>query len=431
MIGELEALTAEHPFNEGLRIRHMLALYRDGRQAEALRAFGQTREILVSELGIDPSPELQHMEERILLHDPTLLAAGDVRTEEIAFLFTDLEDSSALWEARPDQMRVALVQHDEIMTKAVSGSGGRVFKDTGAGILAAFGTVFDAATAASQAQRALDETDWGPIGSLLARMSVDVGEVDVRGGDYFGPPMNRGARLMSSAHGGQVVLSSAAHQRLEEHAGVQIKNLGEHRFKGLGALQQVFQLVVEGLASVFPALRIDAAAPDSGRVFGDAIRGYEIRERVGVGRFGVVYRAYQPALGREVAVKVIRPEFANHPDFVRRFEAEARLVAKLEHPHIVSLYDFWRDHEGAYLVMPYLSGRNLAGAPFGALPMQRVAAIIRQIGMALSYAHRQGVIHRDVKPANLLLDTEGNAYLADFGVAVRAVEQAIGAPPSS
>ena len=252
VIGELEALTAEHPFNEGLRIRHMLALYRDGRQAEALRAFGQTREILVSELGIDPSPELQHMEERILLHDPTLLAAGDVRTEEIAFLFTDLEDSSALWEARPDQMRVALVQHDEIMTKAVSGSGGRVFKDTGAGILAAFGTVFDAATAASQAQRALDETDWGPIGSLLARMSVDVGEVDVRGGDYFGPPMNRGARLMSSAHGGQVVLSSAAHQRLEEHAGVQIKNLGEHRFKGLGALQQVFQLVVEGLASVFP-----------------------------------------------------------------------------------------------------------------------------------------------------------------------------------
>ena len=150
-----------------------------------------------------------------------------------------------------------------------------------------------------------------------------------------------------------------------------------------------------------------------------------------MGRFGSRLSGVSASTGREVAVKVIRPEFANHPDFVRRFEAEARLVAKLEHPHIVSLYDFWRDHEGAYLVMPYLSGRNLAGAPFGALPMQRVAAIIRQIGMALSYAHRQGVIHRDVKPANLLLDTEGNAYLADFGVAVRAVEQAIGAPPSS
>ena len=430
VIGELETLTAEHPLNEGLRARHMMALYRDGRQADALRAYQKTREMLATELGLDPSPELQQMEERILLHDPDLLAAGDSRMEEIAFLFTDLEGSTALWETRPEQMRDALTRHDEIISDAVAEAGGRVFKHTGDGVLAAFATAAEAAAAGSAAQRVLHAAEWGTIGPLTVRMSVDVGEVDVRGGDYYGAPMNRGARLMSSAHGGQIVLSASAHQQLEHLAGVQIKNLGEHRFKGLGAPQQVFQLLVPELANEFPALRTDAAAP-SGREFGDAIRGYEIRERVGVGRFGIVYRAYQPTVGREVAVKVIRPEFANHPAFVRRFEAEARTVAKLEHPHIVSLYDFWRDHEGAYLVMPYLAGKSLAGAPYGAMPDDRVGPILRQIGAALSYAHRQGVIHRDVKPANLLLDGDGNAYLADFGIAVRAVEQATGLLSSS
>src|SRR5262245_2331318 len=83
-------------------------------------------------------------------------------------------------------------------------------------------------------------------------------------------------------------------------------------------------------------------------------KGYELRERVGAGGFGAVYRAYQPAVSREVAVKVILPQYANHPDFIRRFEVEAQLIARLEHPHIVPLYDYWRDPEGAYLVMRWL-----------------------------------------------------------------------------
>src|SRR5688572_9404954 len=87
---------------------------------------------------------------------------------------------------------------------------------------------------------------------------------------------------------------------------------------------------------------------------GQTIKGYELRERIGAGGFGEVYRAYQPSVGREVAVKVIRPVHASQPDFVRRFEVEAQLVARLEHPHIVPLYDYWRDPTGAYLVMRWL-----------------------------------------------------------------------------
>src|SRR5258708_11728430 len=87
---------------------------------------------------------------------------------------------------------------------------------------------------------------------------------------------------------------------------------------------------------------------------GRVIKTYELREQLGAGGFGAVYRAYQPAVNREVAIKVILPEYANHPDFIYRFEAEAQVIARLEHPYIVPLYDYWREPDGAYLVMRWL-----------------------------------------------------------------------------
>jgi WD40 repeat protein/transcriptional regulator with XRE-family HTH domain len=151
---------------------------------------------------------------------------------------------------------------------------------------------------------------------------------------------------------------------------------------------------------------------------GRAIRGYELGERIGAGGFGAVYRAVQPIIEREVAIKIILPQYANHPDFIRRFEAEAQLVARLEHPYIVPLYDYWREPGVAYLVMRMLRGGSLEGAlKDGPLPLETVAVLLEQIGAALHAAHRVGVIHRDLKPANVLLDEDGNGYLADFGIA--------------
>src|SRR5262245_45626862 len=92
---------------------------------------------------------------------------------------------------------------------------------------------------------------------------------------------------------------------------------------------------------------------------GRAIRGYALGERIGAGGFGVVYRAVQPLVEREVAIKIILPQYANHPEFIRRFEAEAQLAARLEHPHIVPLYDYWREPSGAYLVMRLLRGSSM------------------------------------------------------------------------
>src|SRR5262245_58608460 len=238
-VGDLESLVARHPLRERLWELLMLALYREGRQAEALGAYQRARELLADELGIDPSPELSRLQRRILEHDP---------------------------------------------------------------------------------------------------------ELDLRG---------------------------------------------------------------------------------------EPLRGYRLLETIGEGSHGVVHRALQPHVGREVAVKVIGPALANDPAFVRRFEAEAQMVARLEHPHIVPLYDYWRDPDGAYLVTRYASGGSLRRriSDEGALPAGTVTLVLDQIGQALATAHRQGVIHRDVKPENVLLDEDGNAYLSDSGIASDTPERA--ASPAS
>ncbi len=152
---------------------------------------------------------------------------------------------------------------------------------------------------------------------------------------------------------------------------------------------------------------------------GQVLKSYEVKERIGAGGFGAVFRAMQPSIGREVAVKIILPQYANQPEFVRRFEVEAQLVARLEHPHIVPLYDYWREPAGAYLVMRYLKAGSLRDSleEHGAWDARRVGKMLSQIASALAFAHLNGVIHRDLKTDNILLDESGNAYLTDFGIA--------------
>jgi len=158
---------------------------------------------------------------------------------------------------------------------------------------------------------------------------------------------------------------------------------------------------------------------ESLRLSREPLRGYRLLGKVGEGAFGAVYRGIQPQIEREVAVKSIHAELANQPDFVRRFEREAQLVARLEHPHIVPLYDYWREPDAAFLITRFLRGGSLEDLlRQGPLELLPAARILGQIGGALATAHGQGAVHRDVRPGNILLDEAGNAYLSDFGIAV-------------
>jgi len=151
---------------------------------------------------------------------------------------------------------------------------------------------------------------------------------------------------------------------------------------------------------------------------GEPLRGYRLLERVGEDPFGVLYRATQPNVGREVAVRVVHEHRANDPAFVRRFEPDAQAVAALEHAHVAPVYDYWREPGRAYVVTRFLRGGNLRGLidRSGELPHDRATRILEQVASALAMAHRRGVAHGAIRSSNVLFDEEGNAYLTDFSV---------------
>jgi len=158
----------------------------------------------------------------------------------------------------------------------------------------------------------------------------------------------------------------------------------------------------------------------TGTLIGRTLGQYEIRQELGRGGMATVYKAYQPSLGRYVAIKVLPPYHAEAETFIARFDREARAVARLEHPHILPIYDFGREGDLSYIVTKYVEGGTLKdylGQPFD---LQRATSIVSQVASALDYAHDQGIIHRDVKPSNVLLDHGEWALLTDFGLAKMA-----------
>src|SRR5258707_587829 len=161
-------------------------------------------------------------------------------------------------------------------------------------------------------------------------------------------------------------------------------------------------------------------------MIGSKLGPYEIIEEIGRGGMATVYRAYQPNVDRFVAVKVIHRSVSLDSKSLDRFTREARLVAKLEHPHILPVYDYNGLSDPPYIVMRYLPTGTLKDILERAqLPFPEVGYLMSQIGSALDYAHRQGVVHRDIKPSNIMVDADGNAFLTDFGIA-RIVEGAEG-----
>ncbi len=153
-------------------------------------------------------------------------------------------------------------------------------------------------------------------------------------------------------------------------------------------------------------------------LIGKRLGQYEILDIIGRGGMATVYRAHQPSMDRDVAVKVISGELSSNPDFIARFEYEARLIAHLQHAHILPVYDFGREDQILYLAMRLVDGGSLdQRLRQGPLPLTDVGRLFPQIASALTYAHNEGVVHRDLKPNNILLDKSGNPYLTDFGIA--------------
>jgi predicted ATPase/class 3 adenylate cyclase len=188
---------------------------------------------------------------------------AELPTGTVTFLFSDLEGSTRLWEEHPEAMKGALARHDQILRDAVEGHGGRVVKSTGDGLHAVFGRPEDAVAAAVEAQLGLEAERWFKTGPLRVRIGLHTGTAEARAGDYFGPVLNRAARLAASAHGGQVVVSEATVGVVRDAlpVGVALEDLGELQLRDLTRPERVFQVVHPDLPREFPPLRSLEAMP--------------------------------------------------------------------------------------------------------------------------------------------------------------------------
>lgn len=253
VIGDLEAAVADAPLRERRWGQLMLALYRAGRQGEALGAYQRARALLADELGVDPGPELRRLEAAIVAQDSSLDIAVAQHvpsvTRAVTFLLTDIEGSTAVWEAEAGAMAVALARHDELIEHVVTSRGGRLIKTRGEGdaTFSVFERPSAAASAAVELQDAIAHEPWALRQPIRVRVALHTGEVELRDGDYFGRAVNRVARLRSLAEGGQILCSGATAELVIDSLAddVVLTDLGMRQLRNLARPEHVFELRLE------------------------------------------------------------------------------------------------------------------------------------------------------------------------------------------
>jgi predicted ATPase/class 3 adenylate cyclase len=188
---------------------------------------------------------------------PSFSDRAGVESPQSTFLLTDIEGSTRLWEENGGSMGAALGQHDKLLRQAIEEHGGAVIKTTGDGMLAVFADPVSGVDAALEAQRTLRDATWGETGQLRVRMALHAGAAETRDGDYFGPALNRVARILAIGHGGQVICSAVAAVLARDGlpTSVDLLDLGSHRLRDMDRPEQVYQVVVDDLPRTFPPLR--------------------------------------------------------------------------------------------------------------------------------------------------------------------------------
>jgi predicted ATPase/DNA-binding SARP family transcriptional activator len=275
LTGELEGLVQENPLRERLRALSMLALYRSGRQAEALAVYQDARSALVEELGIEPGKALRDLHQAVLNQDPVLDlppedSSGGRReqaeqrnrptlpTGTVTLLFADVEGSTRLLYAlggeRYQEMRT---RTRELVRAAAEQHRGVEVDSTGDSVFIVFESAGDGVEAAAEIQRSLLRESWTPDAAVLLRIGLHAGEPELTADGYVGIDVHIAARLCAAAHGGQVIVSQAVRELAgaEPLPGLSFRPLGRHRFKDIPSPEPVFQLVAGGLAESFPPLQ--------------------------------------------------------------------------------------------------------------------------------------------------------------------------------
>jgi predicted ATPase/DNA-binding SARP family transcriptional activator len=297
LVPELERLVGAHPLRERVRGQLMLALYRAGRQADALHAYQRGRRAVVEELGIEPSPALQRLERQILNQDAAL-DLGEAerrRAGTVSFLFTDIEGSTSLLHELGERYAEALAAHRRLLREAFARHHGHEIDTQGDAFFVGFESARDAVAAALEAQRALTAHRWPDGQDLRVRMGIHTCEARPAGEGYVGIGVHRGARICAAGHGGQILVSHTTRELLAEEPleEVTLCDLGPHRLKDLTQAERIFQLVAEGLEQEFPPLDTLDARPTNLPTQPTALIGRErelaqVRDRLASDEFAIL-----------------------------------------------------------------------------------------------------------------------------------------------
>ena len=249
LIGDLEATAAQHPLRERPHAQLMVALYRSGRQTDALRVYQAFRRHLADEVGLEPSPALRDLEASMVRQETTLDWDGTVfddgqRAQQatlpegvVTFLLTDIVSSTQLWDEYPEEMAKALARQEGVIHEVVALHTGHLLKWRGEGdsTLSVFAKATDACAAAVELQRRLGSEVWPGALTLRTRVALHSGEAQVRDGDYYGAVLNRGARIRALAVGGEILLSRTTRDLIADAlpAEVSLIDEGERAMRGL------------------------------------------------------------------------------------------------------------------------------------------------------------------------------------------------------
>jgi predicted ATPase/DNA-binding SARP family transcriptional activator len=266
LTGELESLTSEHPMRERLWAARMIALYRSGRQGDALKVYEEARHQLADELGIDPSPELRRLHDSIVRQSDQLdIPARVARTgkQTLSFLFTDIELSTEILLGAEDEYAYASLMEDHraALREAFVAHGGQRIRTWGDAFFSAFNTAADAVRAAVSAQLALHQN--GDGNAVRVRMGLHSGEAAIVADDYVGLAVHAAARIQSASHGGQILVSQSTKELIDADLGdgVAFLDLGPHQLKDIPEPMRLFQLTHPSLPKSFPPPRTMSTLP--------------------------------------------------------------------------------------------------------------------------------------------------------------------------
>jgi class 3 adenylate cyclase len=342
-----------------------------------------------------------------------------------AIMFTDIQGYTALMNANEKAALEFLRAHNSILDETSRHFAGEVIKSIGDSYLIVFGSAVNSAQAAWEAQQRFKRYNLtlGDGPKLMVRISIHLGDVVLKDGDVYGDGVNVASRLQGVTKPGGIVLSRDLFAQIRGKVPYAIRSMGLVELKGLSEPLEVFEVPTGMEEGGAPAPQADALV---GRHLGPC----QLEQVIGRGGMGTVYRGRHLALNRAVAVKVLSADALTEAA-ADRLLAEARTAAAIEDPHIVQIYDAGRQGALRYVVMQLIEGETLDAmvTRAGPLPPEKARKIMREVLLGLSAAHKKGLVHRDVKPANIMVDAAGMVKILDFGLAA-PIGRAAGSSPS-